>query len=276
MFGISINQLFFLIGVSKSTASNASIIMACIPIITLVIATMLKHEKLTVIKLAGILIAFMGASYVVGFADLEFKTYLVGNIFFLINAVSFALYLVLVKPMLKIYRTFTVITYVAIFGCLQVIPFSISKLTFSSLRIISNLRHLSKGSQNPPPLSCLQKGHSAQVSTIIIFLIFFLKLISLCSSFFCFLNSLWHWAQRGVNPVQAGSRTDISLPHLQMITYFTLRTIQRPAILPCFSVQPFQFPLSHAQDDPYNIHAIWSMPLLKQSHNFLRKNGRPY
>ena len=60
--------------------------------------------------------------------NLSSDTFL-GNIFILINAVSFSIYLVLVKPMMYRYKAITVIKWVFFFGMLMVIPFGFEEFT---------------------------------------------------------------------------------------------------------------------------------------------------
>ena len=60
---------------------------------------------------------------------------LLGNVFVFINAFSYGLYLVLVKPLMKKYNSITIISWVFLFGFLCMFPFGIrdmSSTDFSS------------------------------------------------------------------------------------------------------------------------------------------------
>jgi drug/metabolite transporter (DMT)-like permease len=59
-----------------------------------------------------------------GKGDLDFSGTLKGNIFILINAFSYALYLVLVKPLMKKYNPLTIVKWIFIFAAIPIIPFS--------------------------------------------------------------------------------------------------------------------------------------------------------
>ena len=52
----------------------------------------------------------------------------VGNMFVFVNATSYGLYLVLVKPLMQKYHPFTVMFYVFAFGLLYVLPFGYTEL----------------------------------------------------------------------------------------------------------------------------------------------------
>ena len=128
IFGVTCSQYLFIRGVALTTAINAGILIATIPISTLLIAVLLKKEKLTLNKTLGVLIAFTGVSLLLNITNLQFTQFLKGNILVLINATSFSFYLVISKPILKIYRPFTVITYLFFFGSLQMVPLTVHSL----------------------------------------------------------------------------------------------------------------------------------------------------
>ena len=137
-FGVTCNQYFFIKGVALTTAINAGILIATIPISTLLIAVLLKQEKLTLNKTIGALLAFLGVIVLLNARNLELTQFLKGNILVLINATSFSFYLVISKPILHIYRPFTVITYLFFFGALQMAPLTVHSLRdipFSTLTL---------------------------------------------------------------------------------------------------------------------------------------------
>lgn len=125
LFGVAINQLLFLKGLSLTTPINASIIMVSNPIIVLLIAAMVLKEKIAVSKIAGIAFGIAGALLLLMFN----KTFsfgsetITGDIMILINSMSWAIYIILVKPLMKKYNTFTIVKWVFLFGFLYVLPF---------------------------------------------------------------------------------------------------------------------------------------------------------
>jgi drug/metabolite transporter (DMT)-like permease len=131
LFGVACNQLLFLKGLSITTPINASIIMISNPIVVLLIASAVLKERVSIGKLFGIAFGVSGAlllllfnkSFALGSETIS------GDIMILVNSISWALYLVLVKPLMKKYHTITIVKWVFLFGFLYVLPFGYSEFT---------------------------------------------------------------------------------------------------------------------------------------------------
>lgn len=130
LFGVALNQMFFFEGLSITSPVSAAIIMPCTPIIVVLLSYFLLKEQISKNRLLGISIGLAGALGIVllgaGFfsGKTDLQTSANGNLFILINATSYALYLVLVKPLMKKYSPLTVISYVFLFGSAFVIPYA--------------------------------------------------------------------------------------------------------------------------------------------------------
>tara|TARA_B100001250_G_scaffold370475_1_gene354658 strand:+ start:267 stop:1172 length:906 start_codon:yes stop_codon:yes gene_type:complete len=138
VFGIAINQLFFFEGLNLTTPINAAIVMTISPILVIVLSFLIMKEIITFRKILGILLGLLGASILIlksGGIDFS-SNYQTGNMFVFINASSYALYLVIVKPMMKKYHPITVMFYVFSFGLFYVIPFGYAELLEVNWRII--------------------------------------------------------------------------------------------------------------------------------------------
>jgi drug/metabolite transporter (DMT)-like permease len=116
LFGVAINQLCFFYGLNLSSAINSGIIMTTNPILVIILAYFLIKEKITIPKIAGILIAAAGAILLTLAGSSGKGDSLLGDLFLFINAFSYAIYLVIAKPLMKKYNPLTVITYVFTFG----------------------------------------------------------------------------------------------------------------------------------------------------------------
>ena len=130
IFGVAINQLLFFEGLNLTTPINAAIVMTTNPILVIFLSFLIIKEPITFNKSAGILLGLVGASILIlkgGSIDFS-SNYQIGNLFVFINAVSYGLYLVIVKPMMEKYNPITVMFYVFGFGLLYVIPFGFSNL----------------------------------------------------------------------------------------------------------------------------------------------------
>jgi len=129
VFGVAMNQMFFFSGLSLTTPINASIIMTTNPILVMIVAAFLIRERITPMKLAGIVLGFAGAVWLMlGNAQNGFGFEgSLGDLFILINAMSYGIYLVLVKPLMLRYSPLTVIRWVFTFGLLYVLPLGFSQ-----------------------------------------------------------------------------------------------------------------------------------------------------
>lgn len=116
LFGVAVNQLFFFHGLNLSSALNAGIIMALNPLMVFVLAALITKEKLSAHNYTGVVIGATGAILLTLSSGSMPGASLLGDVFLLINALSYALYLVLSKPLLLKYSPIQVITYVFSIG----------------------------------------------------------------------------------------------------------------------------------------------------------------
>ncbi|HKR99653.1 MAG TPA: DMT family transporter [Candidatus Dormibacteraeota bacterium] len=101
LLAVAINQTLFLGGLSLTSAHLAAIIIGTIPLFTLGAAIAIGRERATAAKLVGIALAAAGAFLVVGVEGFEgSRRSLAGTLMLLGNSFSYALYLVLSKPMM--------------------------------------------------------------------------------------------------------------------------------------------------------------------------------
>jgi drug/metabolite transporter (DMT)-like permease len=118
LFGVAINQLMFFKGLDFTYPINAALMMITTPILVMIASSFLLKEKIGPIKWIGALIGAAGCAIVITYGksvELSAETVL-GDLFVLINASSYAVYLVMVKPLMRKYHPITVISYVFFFG----------------------------------------------------------------------------------------------------------------------------------------------------------------
>jgi len=118
IFGVTLNQLFFFNGLNQTSPINAAIIMTSNPILATIIAAILLKERLEYFRVIGILLGAFGAIAIVSTGnEVKFGNASIrGDLFVLINSATYALYLVLAKPLMSKYKPITVITMVFSFG----------------------------------------------------------------------------------------------------------------------------------------------------------------
>lgn len=124
LFGVVANMLLFISGLERTTATNAVVIGATIPVFTVGVAVALRKEAATLPKLLGLGVAFGGALAIVGAGRFEGGgRHLVGNLLVVLNSLSFSVYLVISRRLLARYSPMTVVSWVFVFGTLGVLPF---------------------------------------------------------------------------------------------------------------------------------------------------------
>lgn len=124
LFGITCNQLLFFNGLSMTSTVSASVLMTTNPIIVLVLTFFTGTEKITRTKVLGVMVGSIGAVMLIlrGEVSWEQGAFL-GDFLILMNATSYAVYLILVKPLMARYQSITVMRWVFLFGTMMIIPF---------------------------------------------------------------------------------------------------------------------------------------------------------
>lgn len=124
VFGVALNQLMFFHGLMRTSPIHASIIMVATPILVLVISGILIGERIGWGKLLGVAFGAVGALVLIFYhGDADRSASVLGDLCILINACSFGIYLVMVKPLLQRYTAVTVMAWSFLIGSLLVLPF---------------------------------------------------------------------------------------------------------------------------------------------------------
>ncbi len=125
VFGIATNMLLFLGGLELTTPIHASVIMITTPIIILIFSSLFLQERITGLKIVGILLGFAGAIVlsVYGKSTRTGDNILLGNIMVFANAVSYSIYIIIIKKLTEKYHPFTFIKWLFLIGFFMVLPF---------------------------------------------------------------------------------------------------------------------------------------------------------
>jgi len=128
-FGVAINQMMFFKGLSITQPINAALIMITVPIMVLIIAAFTLGERINIFKILGVVSGLAGAAMIIISGEsLTSLTVSRGDLYILINATSYALYLVLVKSLMTKYQAFTVMRWIFFFGFFMVLPFGLFEI----------------------------------------------------------------------------------------------------------------------------------------------------
>lgn len=123
--GIAINQLMFLKGLSLTYPIHAALLLLITPILIVFIAAWILKERLGILKISGLALGICGALVLilakeaVGNAD----NILLGDILIIINAISYTIYFILVKPLMLKYDPIVILRWVFTIGLVLVLPF---------------------------------------------------------------------------------------------------------------------------------------------------------
>jgi drug/metabolite transporter (DMT)-like permease len=125
IFGVVINMIMFLKGLELTTPINASVIVTITPIIILVLSSFFLHEKITLLKIIGVLLGFCGGILLtaLGTSTRIGDNLPLGNLFIFINVISYSIYIILIKKLTNKYHPFTFIKWLFLFGFFMVLPF---------------------------------------------------------------------------------------------------------------------------------------------------------
>ncbi len=123
-FGVVINQILFLAGLNLTSPINSSIIISTNPIFAFVFAAFILSERITLLKGTGLAIGLSGVLMLIlqnGAPDVGSATFL-GDVFTLVNTISWALFTVIIKRMLEKYHPVTVMKWTFFFGMFTTLP----------------------------------------------------------------------------------------------------------------------------------------------------------
>jgi drug/metabolite transporter (DMT)-like permease len=102
VFGVVLNQLCFVEGLSRTTPAHASILMSAIPVGALLFAVLARRERLTGIKIGSFVTALVGVLLVLRpTGEVGGEATLTGDLLIVTNALSYSLFLVLSKDLLE-------------------------------------------------------------------------------------------------------------------------------------------------------------------------------
>ena len=130
--GMVINMLAFFKGLELSTPINSSVLITVIPIMVFIFSAIIIKEKISLMKVIGISSGFIGALILILYSPLSgfnAPNIPIGNLLFVLNSSSFALYLIFVKPLVEKYNIITLFRWLFLFGFLMNFPITIHKFS---------------------------------------------------------------------------------------------------------------------------------------------------
>ena len=129
IFGITINQIFFYEGLSRTMPINASLIMAAIPITVFILSILFLKEKISWMNSLGLVLSAAGAAILLLDSKGKLEGIFIGDLFILINAISYGIFLVIARQLMLTYDSVTVIFWIFLLGAIMTFPYSFTNYT---------------------------------------------------------------------------------------------------------------------------------------------------
>ena len=137
LFGVTINQLLFVGGLSLTKASNTSLLAVTIPIFALTIGAAIGSEKLRAIKVFGILVAAAGVVLLIDPRNASFSSETTrGDLMIVLNSLSYGIYVASSKDVLTRNGAVKSIAWIFMFASVVCVPlglYSISNVEISTI-----------------------------------------------------------------------------------------------------------------------------------------------
>ncbi len=124
-FGMVLNMNMFFQGLELSTPINSSVVITLAPVLLLILSAVFLKEKITLLKTLGIGLGLGGALLLILFgakSQPNAPNIPLGNFLFIINAASYSVYLIMVKPLVAKYSSITLMKLFFLFAILMNLP----------------------------------------------------------------------------------------------------------------------------------------------------------
>ena len=134
--GVVLNQLLFVVGLSRTSVAHAAIIIALTPMQVLLLATAIGQEHMTRRKLAGMAIALGGVAILQLSRAQQSSVTVLGDVLMFLAALAFAIFTVFGKGVTKKYSGVVVNSFAYVGGAVVLLPLAVlegSKVQLSNV-----------------------------------------------------------------------------------------------------------------------------------------------
>lgn len=129
LFGVVLNQILFIGGLSFTKASNTSLLAVTIPIFTLAVGWLAGTETLHRLKLIGVALAAIGVLILIDPRNASFSSETtIGDLMIVLNSLSFGIYVATSKETVTRNGAFRSMMWVFIFASVVCVPLGLISL----------------------------------------------------------------------------------------------------------------------------------------------------
>ncbi|MCD1295801.1 EamA/RhaT family transporter [Methanocella sp. CWC-04] len=123
--GVTVQYILQVSAQNYTTATNCSLLINSSVFFIMILSTMLLDEKMTLRKLSGAIIGFLGVALLVSKGEMAFDLggHLLGDILIIICAAMWAVYSISGKKISSKYHPLTILNYTFILGTIGLVPF---------------------------------------------------------------------------------------------------------------------------------------------------------
>ncbi len=122
LLAVVANQFLFIVGLARTTAVHATLIVATIPLTTYAVAVALGKERLGPRRVAGLVVAMGGVAWLIGAPG---EGGLVGDLLVLANGIAFSIFLVISGDHLRRHDSLAVTAWMFVLGSVILLPIAI-------------------------------------------------------------------------------------------------------------------------------------------------------
>lgn len=140
MLGTLLYQLLFIIGINRTNASNAAVMLGLIPVWIAIFSHFFSDEKMYRLQVIGVILAFTGVLLIMagGEQGLSFQSEsLIGDLIVVISAMVFGAYTIMSRSMLGSYSPLTLATAVVTTGGFLLIILAVPDLMALDFQSVS-------------------------------------------------------------------------------------------------------------------------------------------
>lgn len=139
LFGVVFNQLLFITGLSLTKASNTSLLAVTIPVFALTVGAIIGAERLTFIKVIGIVLAAFGVLLIIDPRNASFSSATtLGDLLIIVNSLSYGIYVAISKSVITRNGVFRSIMWVFIFASILCVPLGAWSLAAIDISTVSS------------------------------------------------------------------------------------------------------------------------------------------
>lgn len=130
LLGVVANQVLFITGLSRTTATHATLLVATVPVFTILVGLLTGRERPSPRRLAAVPIAFGGVLFLIDPAGLTFRSDMfVGDLLVTLNSAAYAWFLVRARVVLARRTALSFVSQTFRYGALPILVLALPDLS---------------------------------------------------------------------------------------------------------------------------------------------------